>query len=294
MNQIYKVFQHLGSFRRFVSITLVTFLLIVFGASIRGTGVVYANEVSRVISHSATFLAQGETASDLVVIGNDVHIAGTVTDNLIVINGTAYLAPTAHVESVIDIGGQVRREPGAQVSSVFTLTFNHALWNSTVLGGALIAFLAGLQLTFSAAVVLVPVVLSALLRPWIQTPILYLEKSVRRMGAIGLFATIGTIAVAAALSATMVGIPVAALIAILYLSLGVVGLTNVSVFIGKSLLDAFMKQKQPWIQSLTGATLIMAFSNIPVIGAVIFTCVWIVGVGSVTTWVWRLRAKNTQ
>jgi len=91
MNRIYKVFHHLGSFRRSVSITLVTFLLIVFGASIRGTGVVYANEVSRVISHSATFLAQGETANDIVVIGNDVHVAGTVTDNLIVINGTAYL-----------------------------------------------------------------------------------------------------------------------------------------------------------------------------------------------------------
>jgi len=270
-------------------IMLIVFLIILLGVFFRGSGVAYADELHHVISHSATSITQGEKADDLVVIGNDVHVAGTVTDNLIVINGTAYLSSTARVESIVDIGGQIRKEPGAQLNHAFILTFNHPLLNSTVLGGALIAFLTGLQLTLSAVVVLVPVVLSILMRPWLQMPSIYLQKSVRRMGAIGLLATIATIAVAGGLSATIIGIPVAALICFLYLVVGLIGLTHVAVYIGRSLLDAFTKQKQPWMQSLIGATLIMAFANIPVIGALIFLCVWIVGVGTSTTWLWRIR-----
>lgn len=292
MNQIGKVLRSMKSVRGSVVVTLVTFCIISVGMVARGTDVVYAERINHIISHSATFIAQGETVADLVVIGNDVHVDGAVTDILIVINGNAYLASGAHVESLIDIGGQVRREPGAKVNNIFTLTFNHPLLNSTVIGGALIAFLAGLQLTVSAAIVLVPMLLSILLKPWMQTSIFYLEKSARRMGSIGLFATVTAIAVAVALSATLVGIPIAALVGLMYLSIGAVGLANVSVFIGKTLLDAFTKQKHTWMQSLLGATLLMAFANIPFIGVLIFACMWIIGVGTVTTWLWHLRGRN--
>lgn len=273
-------------------IMLVVVLLIPISALFRGLSVAYADEIHHVITHSATVITTSETVKDMVVIGNDVHVAGKVTDNLIVINGTAYLSPTAHVDSIVDIGGQVLRQSGAKVNNIYTLTFNHPLLNSTVLGGALIAFLAGLQLIFSAAVVLVPVVLSFLLRTGVQTTSSYLQNSIRRIGVIGLLATVSTIAAVGGLSVTVIGIPLAALIGLAYLLFGLVGLTHVTVFIGKSLLDALTKHKEPWLQSLIGATLVMAFANVPIIGALLFACVWIIGIGTVTTWLWRIRFDN--
>jgi uncharacterized RDD family membrane protein YckC len=95
-------------------------------------------------------LKQGETVRQIVVIGGDVTIAGTVEHDVVVVLGQVQLAPTAVVEgSLVVTGGNLKIADGARVyrelfvlggyerSATFTAGGNQVVIGTEALGSAL-------------------------------------------------------------------------------------------------------------------------------------------------------------
>jgi len=283
---------------RFIRIVLGLCIFILVGWFAAFPPSASANTEDITVKHSTTFIAKDQTVRDVVVIGHDATIAGTVTDNLFVINGNIHIASNAHVGAAIDLGGRIDHETNAHVGDFFTLSFTNQILNKAVLDISLTAILWILWLLVSVATVLIPVLVTIALRARIHTPSSYLDVSVRRMGIIGLLASIGFSMIVVILSATMIGLPLAALVLLAYACAGLIGLAVLSTWIGKSIANKITQEKRQWVQSLTGATLMMTAINIPLLGSLLLFLFWLIGVGTVTTWTWQTiqhrRSKGGQ
>ncbi|WP_026974654.1 hypothetical protein [Alicyclobacillus contaminans] len=247
----------------------------------------YAGIGRDVVSRHAVVIPAGEKAEDVLVIGNNATVSGTVTDTIVVLQGTVHLTSTARVDTVINVGGQVTEDPGAHVGAVYTLAFTQPFLNSLSLGVAMVVALWAVRLALSAALVAVPTVLALLVQARLHAPVSYLEKSVRRTGLTGLLATVGAAILCAITAIIIIGLPVTAVLLLLYTLVGCVGLTCVSYWLGGLTKIGRVQDGPIWLKTLVGATFMMAFGNIPVVGPVLLMVAWLVGIGCVTAWLWQ-------
>ncbi|WP_156039978.1 hypothetical protein [Alicyclobacillus macrosporangiidus] len=253
---------------------------------VTGPTPVFAADGRDVVSRQAVTIPQGEVAEDVLVIGNDATVSGVVYDNLVVVGGDIHLTGTARAGVVIDLGGHLTQDPGAHANAVFTLSFRQPFLNSLTIGSALVVAVWTLRLALSAALVALPVIVAVLLRSYLDRPVSYVAQSVRRTGLMGLLVSVVFVALGAVSAITVIGLPVTAILLCVYLALGVVGLTGVSAWIGR--MTVFGAPERPvWLQTLLGSTFLMAFGNIPMVGPILLTIAWWVGVGAVTMWVWQ-------
>ncbi|MCL6517084.1 hypothetical protein [Alicyclobacillus sp.] len=261
-------------------------MAVVFSLLITGPAPVFAASGKDVLSRQMVTIPQGEVAEDVLVIGNDATVSGVVYDNLVVVGGDIHLTGTARAGVVIDLGGHLTEDPGAHANAVFTLSFRQPFLNSLAIGSALVVAVWSLRLALSAALVALPVLVSVLLRSYLDRPVSFVSQSVRRTGLMGLlvsvvFGALGTVA-----AITVVGLPITAILLCVYAGIGVVGLGGVSAWIGR--MTVFGAPERPlWLRTLLGATFLMAFGNIPMVGPILLTIAWWVGVGAVTMWAWR-------
>jgi hypothetical protein len=251
--------------------------------------------VGHIIRDSATTVARDQEVEDVVLIGNDADISGTVTDAVIVINGNVHLRSTARTGLVIDIGGTFTKDPGAKVEEEFTLSFNNAFKNTIAAGGAITFLYWACRLAMSVGMVVFPVLIVLLLNKRLQTPATFAEQSARQAGFIGFLASIGLLFIAGVFGLTIVGLPVTAVILIGYGIASLLGMSSVSIWIGR-LAGRMEADNSPlWKQSLMGAIVIMAFSNIPLIGPFIFAVSLFIGIGTVYLWIWKsIRNRRKQ
>lgn len=237
-----------------------------------------------IIRHSATLISRNQIVEDVVVFGHDVTVLGTVSDNLLVVNGNVNLGPQAHVGLVIDLGGQVITQPGAKLKNVMSFWLHGPIQNSAAVGAVGLVLVWVGRLMLSVLVVVVPVAVSFLLRPWLVPLQGYLKQSARRAGVIGLLSSLLVFGLALLFAVTIAGLPVSAVIMLSYVGVGFAGLSVASVWIG-GLANRFQPSQQPvWLQSLIGATFLMAFMNVPLFGPLIFLAVWLLGYGAVSSW----------
>lgn len=242
------------------------------------------------IRTSATDVLPGQSVGDIIVVGHDLTIAGTA-DHVLVVNGNVDLLPTAHVDTVIDLGGEVRTLPGATVHKLLHATLGNPFWSGAIVAslGALVAWMgllvAGVILTALLTVI------AAALRESIAVPLAELEKSARRAGLSGVFVTLAVLALSGLLAATLVGIPVAVACLALYAIGAMVGLSVVSVWLGRMIVGRDRAQ-EVWKAALAGVSFMVAFSSIPIIGQILFLVLWLAGVGVTAEWLWRWRHRR--
>lgn len=257
------------------------------------TPVVYAVGMDKaIISHQATLIQRGQVVEDVVVLGHDVVVAGDVSEILVVINGDIHLTSSSRTGIVIDLGGTVRQDVGAHVNAVYQSALSTPFWNGALFGGtfALVLWLG--MLAVSIGLVILSVLLSYALRHQVKAPLSQIERSGRRVGMTGVFASLAILAMSALCAVTIVGLPLAGLLLLLYLTAGVVGFSIVALWLGKLALRHSPTERPVWLTSLIGASLLMAFTNIPFVGLVLFLISWLMGIGTITAWladIWRLR-----
>ena len=240
-----------------------------------------------IVSQQHVNIPKGEIAEDVLVIGNNAVVSGTVTDTLVVINGDIRLMPGARAGIVIDLGGHLIQEPGSQANSTFTLSFNLPFFNSLAVGSALVVGVWALRLTTSAALVAFSVVFAMIFRLRLEPAISSIEKSVRRSGLIGLLTSVLFFVLSGVTAITIIGLPVTAILLLLYGIIVFVGITSVSLWLGRLANVGGTKDRPIWLQALMGATFVMAFGNIPLVGPILLAIASLVGVGSVTSLVWQ-------
>ncbi len=251
-----------------------------------------ATRGSKVVSNQSTNIPKGTVVEDAVVLGHDVTVSGTVSEILVVVNGNVHLSSSAKTGIIVDIGGIVTEDTGANTEGMYQLSLGSHFWNG-VLFGALCAFFVWVgMLAASIAGVLVSVLLSFALRNRVKMPLATVERSARRTGLIGLFVTAAVIAVSALFALVDIGIPIAVLILLLYVFAGVIGFSIVSLWIGKLITQRTRVDKPDWLNALIGASAIIISANIPVIGLVLFSVFWLIGIGAITIWIPNLRHKK--
>lgn len=249
---------------------------------------VFAAETNMLQRHD-TVVPASQTVENVVVIGGDAIIQGTVRDSVVVIDGNLDILRTAHIKgAVLVMGGKITQEPGAQVTdNVLNITFDQPLWNSLLIGGAMLIGLWFVRLLASLALMLAPVLLFFIVGRKMDSFESLLERSVWRLMTVGFVSGIVMLAVSILLSITVIGIPLAIVLVLLVLLAFLTGLTAISKTIGRWIPGT---QERPlWMLVFGGALILTAAFNVPLFGGILLLFLFWISLGMATLWLWDKR-----
>lgn len=248
------------------------------------------------VSQQPTTVAKGQTVEDVVVLGHNATISGDVSEILLVVNGDIHLTSSAYTGIVVDLGGTITQDPGAHINAVYQAAMSTPFWNGVLFGGLLIASLWLGMLAISIGMLVISVAVAWALRNQMDQAVSMISQSVRRVGTTGVFLTLVFLAIASLLAISIIGIPVAAFVAGVYLVTGTVGFSVVSTWVGKLATRHSPIRRPVWQICLIGSSLAIALMNVPVVGWLFFCMIWLVGVGATVQWSsvqWRARRKRS-
>lgn len=256
---------------------------------------VFADTTLSQMGGNSVVVPEGQIIENVLAVSSDARIFGAVNDIILVINGNTYLEPNSQVDLVIDLGGSVYNSSQRPAKTgIFEFSFTLQLINNFLLGGAMVAGFWFLRLMGSLLGIIVLSCLGFLLRkylsPYIGQSKELLKVSVARLFGIG---TVGSLIVFASIilfSLTVIGIPLAIIILMGYLSAVIVGLIPVMDHLGRKWLSPQITNLPILTNLLIKAILFVAISNLPLFGYVFMAGSGILGLGLVLTIFWtRLR-----
>lgn len=259
------------------TIILVVFLcLLIFPAS---------TMAASLFEHQDTTVPSNQTVTDVVVIGGDVSIAGTVDNSVVVVNGDVHILASAHVKGVIVlVGGTLRQDEGADVTNdVVNISFDNATVNSLIIGTGLIVGFGAFKLAASLLMLILPVVIVLVGKSKTAAFVDRYRQAPRGpLFSMGFFSCLLLAAVCALLLLTIVGIPFILLLALLILAALALGLTVVSQVFGEQIRGT--ADKPEWIKAGAGALILISAMNIPFIGPCIFLALLLFSLGIAMSW----------
>jgi hypothetical protein len=222
-----------------------------------------------------------QRVEDFFLFGGDGTISGEVGE-AVVIMGDLTLTKTARVrDHVFVIGGRLRLEPGAQIDEgIVHIDAGERTLNSLVLGLGTFAGLELGKLALDVIIIVFCLLYFLLARKQVMAAKQILQDNFVKTGTLGLFASLGLVLILAALSITIIGIPVAAFLMLVVLLLLPVGLAALSLIFGEIVLTGTMPDQNPLLQTLAGALILVAFLSFPVLGLVWGGLVFIMSLGA--------------
>ncbi|MDQ0497062.1 hypothetical protein [Paenibacillus brasilensis] len=254
-----------------------------------------ANAMAKgIFEHQNTTVPVNQTTDDVVVVGGDATILGTVKNSVIVFNGDLDLKASAKINGfVVVVGGQVLQEPGSFIrDEIINLSFDHATLNSLMIGGGLVIGTWLLQLAVSVLLVILPVIAVFLSKGRIH---LFVERARRTPGHfiyIGFFSTLILVALSVLLLITVIGIPIALLIMLFVGLASVFGLAVLSMLVGERIQVAM--GRSDWSIALTGSIVLVSLLNVPFVGGLLLLGIVIFSTGVMTLWILeKLKRKTT-
>lgn len=254
-----------------------------------------ATQRKTLLAKQDTTIRQGQVVEDVLVLGHDVTVSGDVSEILVVIDGNVHLTSTSRTGIVVDLGGTILQDKGADVNAIYRAALHTAFWNGVLFGGSFALLVWAGLLAGGIGLIILSVLICVGLRKYVQTPLHQIERSVRRVGVTGILVSLAATATSSLFAVTIVGLPLAATILVLYLVAGVIGFAISSLWLGKlATRNSFTVDQSIWIMSLLGSSLIVAFTFIPFIGLLLFCIFWLIGVGAVTSWLNELWSSRQQ
>lgn len=235
--------------------------------------------------HQNTTIPAGQTVTDVVVIGGDASVAGTVNNSVVVVNGDVHVSASARIKGVIVvIGGQLQQEEGADVTNdVVSISFDNATVNSLIIGSGLILGIGALKLAASLLMLIVPVLLVAIGKRRTAAFVDRYRNAPRgKLFSMGFFAGLLLVAVSAVLLLTIVGIPFILLIALFVMMAVALGLTAASQVFGEQIRGT--SGKPEWVRAGVGAFILISAMNLPFIGLFILLALVLYSLGIATSW----------
>lgn len=247
-----------------------------------------------IFEHNDTIVPENQRIDDVIVVGGDATIWGTVNDSVIVLNGNVDLKESAKINGfVLVIGGNVQQEQGAVIKDeIINLSFNNATKNSLLIGGGLVVGTWLLQLAVSIVFVILSVLTVFLSKQRINSFVDRARQSPGYFLYIGFFSSLILIAMTVLLLLTIIGIPIAMFIFVFVVLAFVIGLSVLSMLVGERIQGTFNRSN--WMISLTGSILLVSLMNVPLIGGLLFLGVAVFSIGIMTLWILeKLKRKPT-
>ncbi|NBD24977.1 hypothetical protein [Paenibacillus glycinis] len=245
-----------------------------------------------IFEHQHTTVPAGQTVDDVYVVGGDADILGQVEGIVVVVNGNLHLGGTAKITGVIVvIGGKVNQDPGASIGDdIYDLSLDGATQNSLLTGGGIALSLWALQLAGSLLLVLIPVLIRVLGK---QKTAAFIDRyQIETMGRLlytGLLSGLVIAALSALLLVTVIGIPILVLMLLVLLIALAMGITVISYRIGEMIKGS--EHMPDWLKVLIGASMLAAFSSIPLIGWMLLSAAGLIALGICTQWLAGKRNK---
>jgi hypothetical protein len=245
-----------------------------------------------IFEHQSVNVPANQTVDDVVVIGADADIWGTVKSSLIVVNGTANIHSSAHIKGfIVIIGGKLQQDTGAEIlNDIYDISFDNATKNSLLIGGGFLLGIWMIQLAGSLMIVLIPMLMLLFGKQRIVSFInKYKAESQVRLLYTGFFSGLLLAAASLLLILTIIGFPFILMIMLIILVSFIFGITILSYMIGERFRGS--SEKVDLIKTTIGSFMLMATVNIPVVGLFILVVVLLYSLGITTTWVVE-KTKN--
>ncbi len=245
-----------------------------------------------VVIFGGDLVVKGKIYGDAVVFGGQCRVEGEVSGDIVMIGGSVLLGPEAEVNGdLVIIGGELEREPGAVIRGEQVELAG--LFKDMGLPG-LTLFGAGLGLIFWLSTFVMFLFIALLAAILFPNQLESVADLVRRepapslaAGFLGLLAAIVVIVV---LAVTILGIPVAILIAVGMVALQYFGRAAICLSIGRWIFDRTgIRWAFPFWAMAVGYLAIRLVELIPFVGGVVRLLLFIAGLGCVTLAIWRSR-----
>jgi hypothetical protein len=235
------------------------------------------------MNEKRTVLPANEKVDNVIVLGHDIVIKGKVDISAIVINGNLRISKTARIDGIVlVINGNVIQEPGSYVKeNILAFKFEDETMNHLLIGVTLLLGNWLIRFIFSVAIVLLSVLIGLLLK-------IKGEQSYTLKGEIGKTILVGAITsfvitgVILLLIFTVIGIPIAIILAIPPLIFFLMGLSLVGRVIGENLLSKLNLAN--WIITLIGSFVIVSILNFPFFGWIVLLCIFWLSNGLMMIW----------
>jgi len=244
-------------------ICLMVFLLLIL--NLFSTNVLAAQD----LTNKTVVIYENQKVDNVFLFGKDGIISGEVNDEVIIINGNLTLTKTARIKDRIFIlGGELTQEPGARVEKgIFYISLSNKDLNSILLGIAAFIIIEVGKLLLALFILFVSFLSALLLKSRIDKTKAILQKNFIKTGLLGLLAAIGLVSALIASMVTIIGIPIAILLGIIFIILLSIGLGPLSLIIGELLLKSFTwSNNKPTLQILIGSLFIISLLNFPILG----------------------------
>jgi hypothetical protein len=235
--------------------------------------------------HQNTTVLENQAVDDVVVVGGDVTIHGTVNDSVIVLNGNLDLKATAKINGlIVVIGGSVQQEHGAVIpAKMINISFDNATKNSLLFGGGLMIGSWLLQLTVSVVFVLISVAIVYFSKMRLTLYVERVRKDTGHLVYIGFFSSLILLALTILLFVTVIGIPFGLLLLFIVVLAFLLGFAVLSLLIGEQIRG--IHGRPSWFVTLWGSIFLTSFMNVPFIGGLLCIGVVLFSIGMTTLWI---------
>lgn len=241
--------------------------------------------VPDIIGFKNVFIPQDAFVEHVVIIGGNVTIGGTVSDEVVVINGNLTLLPTAQLEKrAFVLGGHFTEEAGAVVKKGIVNLEAGSTNTTSILLAALLVFLCGfIQLIATFALVIILPAQSWGFRSRCQQLALVCQSSCGKAVTLGLLSGLAFLLLESLLIVSIVGMPLALFIGLFFLLTAIFGASGVCLAIGGRLAAKTGEFNKPaWLQTLYGTIVVALVANIPFLGPLFLGFILLLGVGLVS------------
>ncbi|MBI3647723.1 MAG: hypothetical protein HY240_03055 [Actinobacteria bacterium] len=227
----------------------------------------------------------GVAQQDVVVLEGSVVVTGQVAGSVIAVDGDVTLGPAAQVGGDVLAGGEVSVAGGARVGGSVRAGVRFTLHGQLGAVGSLVSWLAATTSTLLLGMLLLwiaprgadRVASAARTAPW-------------KSAIWGLVTAAAVPAVAVALLASVLGLPLGLALLLGLGLLAFVGYTWAALIIGRAL----VKEAARPLAFLAGWAVLRAVGLIPVVSGVTFALAAVGGVGAMTVATWRARGRSRE
>lgn len=234
-------------------------------------------------------IQHGQEVTSAVAIGSPVQVDGTVRENAVSIGGDVRIGPTGVVEGdAVAIGGKVVLAPGAHVNGKTTSTGSSLSHLRRALAATIPALAVGLGVLAGAALVIgslgsvaLAVVVLFLFPDHVRGARLHLESQPGKILAVGALALFLALPILTFLTLTVIGIPLAFVVAGLLMAALVLGTVAIGQWVGLRLAAAAGRSASPMAAGLIGLLVLTLLSAVPVAGTLVQVLLVCLALGAV-------------
>lgn len=238
-----------------------------------------------IFNGNKTILPANERVDNVIVIGHDMDIKGKVDISAIVINGNLKISKTAKINGIVlVVNGSVNQEPGSYVKeNILAFKFTDETLNHLLIGAALLLGNWLFHFIFSILLVLFSVLIGVFIKDKGEHSIDRLRRQAGKLTLTGAIASFVLLGIILLLIISVIGIPIAIILAFPPMIFFLIGLSILSRIIGEKLISKLNPSN--WVTSLTGSFVLVSIFNFPFFGWIMLLCIYWLSAGLLIVWV---------